>query len=295
MAPLRTALLQGPGGSPGGVAESLAVLEEAAGRAAGLGARLLVTSEMFLTGYVLGAGDPRLAEAAGGPAERRVGEIAARHRIGIVYGGPERDGGAVFNTARFIGPDGEALAAYRKAHLFGDFEREAFTPGAEPVVQAELDGIRIGLLICYDVEFPEAVRAHALAGTELLVVPTALMRPYEFVPHTLVPARAYENGLYIAYVNRCGPEGDFHFTGLSCLAGPDGVVRARAGGDGELLVADADPAALRAARAETPYLTDRRPELYGSLARSGAGPGSTHGADPAPDRAAREAARRSAP
>ncbi|MYS24593.1 Predicted amidohydrolase [Streptomyces sp. DvalAA-14] len=272
MAPLRTALLQGPGGTPGSVAESLAVLAEAAGRAAGQGARLLVTSELFLTGYAPGGHWARLAEAAGGPAEQQVARIAARHRIGIVYGSPERDGEDVFNTARFIGPDGTPLAAYRKAHLFGTFERDAFTPGADPVVQAELDGIRVGLLICYDVEFPEAVRAHALAGTELLAVPTALMRPYEFVAHTLVPARAFENGLHIAYANRCGPEGGYDFAGLSCLAGPDGVVRARGGAGADLLVADADPAANRAARAETPYLTDRRPELYGCLAAPTAPP-----------------------
>ncbi|WP_405579033.1 carbon-nitrogen hydrolase family protein [Streptomyces sp. NBC_01190] len=267
MAPLRTALLQGPAGVPADIEQSLGVLDGAAGRAAGQGARLLVTSELFLTGYALGERLAARAEAAGGAAERRVAEIAARHRIGIVYGMPERDGRAVFNTARFAGPDGEPTVAYRKAHLFGPYERGAFTPGAEPVVQAELDGVRIGLLICYDVEFPEAVRAHALAGTELLAVPTALMRPYEFVARTLVPARAYENGLHIAYANRCGPEGDQHFAGLSCLVGPDGVVRARAGHGAELLVADADPAVRAAARAETPYLTDRRPELYRSLHR----------------------------
>jgi predicted amidohydrolase len=276
MAPLRTALLQGPVAVPGSVEESLGVLDEAAGRAAGQGARLLVTGELFLTGYGPGVPLAHWAEPAGGAAERRVGEIAARHRIGIVYGSPERDGEAVFNTARFIGPDGGLLAAYRKTHLFGAYERAAFTPGTVAVVQGTLDGVRIGLLICYDVEFPEAVRAHALAGSELLAVPTALARPYEFVARSLVPARAYENGLHIAYANRCGPqgeegaedeEGEDDFAGLSCLAGPDGVVRARAGAGAELLVADADPAVLRAARAETPYLTDRRPELYGSLVR----------------------------
>ncbi|WP_329130069.1 carbon-nitrogen hydrolase family protein [Streptomyces sp. NBC_01476] len=267
MAPLRVALLQGPPGVPGAVAESLAALERAARTAVGRGARLLVTSELFLTGYAVGGRMAELAEPAGGASEQRVAEIAARHRIGIVYGAPERDGDAVLNTARFVGADGRLLAAYRKTHLFGEYEREIFRPGAEPVVQAGFDGVRIGLLICYDVEFPETVRAHALTGTELLVVPTALMRPYDFVAHTLVPARAYENGLHLAYVNRCGPEGRYDFAGLSCLAGPDGAVRARAGGGAELLVGDVDPAVLRAARAETPYLSDRRPELYGALTR----------------------------
>lgn len=265
MAPLRTALLQGPAGVPAGVGESLAALDDAARRAAAAGARLLAAAEMYLTGYAVGDRVSALAEPADGPSAAAVSEIAARHGVAVVYGYPERDGEDVFNSARFIGPDGAPLANYRKTHLFGDFERAAFTAGAAPVVQADLDGVRIGLLICYDVEFPETVRAHALAGTQLLVVPTALMRPYEFVPLTLVPTRAYESQLHVAYANRCGPEGEFDFTGLSCLAGPDGTVRARAGAAGELLFADVDPALIDAVRADTPYLADRRPELYRSL------------------------------
>jgi 5-aminopentanamidase len=265
MPPLRTALLQGPRGVPGSLSESLAALDDAAGRAAAQGAALLVTSELFLTGYALGDRMAEAAEPADGPAARAVASLAARHRIAIAYGCPERDGDAVHNTVRLAGPDGATLAAYRKAHLFGDYERAVFTPGDEPVVQATVGGVRVGLLICYDVEFPEPVRAHALAGTELLVVPTALMRPYEIVPQTILPARAYENGIHIAYANRCGPEGEWDFAGLSCLAGPDGVVRARAGSGPELLIADVDPEVRRAARAETPYLDDRRPELYRSL------------------------------
>lgn len=133
------------------------------------------------------------------------------------------------------------------------------------MVQAELDGVRLGLLTCYDVEFPENVRAHALAGTDLLLVPTALMHPFSFVAESLVPVRAFESQLYLAYVNRTGPEGAFDFTGLSCLAGPDGTVRARAGRGEELVTADVDPALLAASRAANPYLRDRRPGLYGSL------------------------------
>ncbi|WP_435179118.1 carbon-nitrogen hydrolase family protein [Actinacidiphila sp. bgisy145] len=263
---LRIGLLQGPTGLPADPAASLAALERAAAQAAGRGVRLLVTSEMFLTGYALGTTVAALAEPADGPAARQIAAIAARHRIAVVHGYPERDGDRVHNAARLTGPDGTALADYRKTHLFGGYERSVFTPGDRPLAQATLDGVRIGLLVCYDVEFPEAVRAHALAGTELLVVPTALMRPYEFVARTLLPARAFENGLHIAYVNRCGPEGEYDFLGGSCLAGPDGVVRARAGTGPELLVADADMALLRTTREQNPYLTDRRPELYGSLA-----------------------------
>jgi predicted amidohydrolase len=263
MPPLRIAIAQC--GAPGSVPTALAALEAAAAGAAARGARLLITPELSLTGYVLGERAAALAEPADGPSAGTVSAIAARHGVAVAYGYPERDGGAVHNTVRLVGPDGATLAAYRKTHLYGDQERAAFTPGDAPVVQADLGGLRIGLLICYDVEFPETVRAHALAGTDLLLVPTALMRPYEFVPSALVPVRAYENGLHIAYANRCGPEGAYDFAGLSCLAGPDGVDRARAGTGPELLVADVDPAHNADARVVTPYLADRRPALYRTL------------------------------
>ncbi|WP_328316413.1 carbon-nitrogen hydrolase family protein [Streptomyces sp. NBC_00388] len=265
MPPLRTALLQSSG-RPGDVAENLAVLEEAAGRAAASGAGLLACPELFLTGYAIGDDLPRLAEPADGPGAQAVAEIAVRHGIAVLYGYPEQHGGVLYNAAQLIGADGTSLANYRKTHLFGCFEQKWFTPGDTPVVQAGLGGLRIGIMICYDVEFPENVRAHALAGTDLLLVPTAQMHPFQFVAESLVPVRAFENQLYIAYVNRTGAEGDFEFVGLSCLAGPDGTVRARAGRGTELVTADADPALLRGSRELNPYLRDRRPALYGSLA-----------------------------
>ena len=266
MTALRIALFQGPAGVPEHADAAVAALDDAAARAAAQGAGALVAAEMYLTGYALAdRAVAERAEPADGPGARAVAAVAARHRLAVVYGYPERAAdGAVHNAAQLIGPDGTRLANYRKTHLFGDFESRVFRPGGTLVVQAELAGLTVGLLICYDVEFPEAVRAHALAGTDLLVVPTALMRPYDFVPLTLVPARAYESQLYIAYANRQGTEGPFDFTGLSCLAAPDGVVRARAGAGADLVTGDADPALLRASRAELPYLRDRRPALYGT-------------------------------
>ncbi|HET6636327.1 MAG TPA: carbon-nitrogen hydrolase family protein [Streptomyces sp.] len=262
MTPLRTALYQGPAGVPASTGDSLAALGAAARRAAAAGARLLVAPEMYLTGYALGEKVAGLAETADGPSARAVAAIAAEHGLAIAYGYPERDGETVYNAVQLIGPDGDRLAHYRKTHLFGPYEQAHFTPGDDLLVQADLDGVRLGLLVCYDVEFPEAVRAHALAGTELLLVPTALMRPYEIVPNSVLPVRAWESQLYIGYANRTGREGEWDFAGLSCLAAPDGTVRARAGAGEDLVIADADPALLAASRAENTYLTDRRPELY---------------------------------
>ncbi|UFR05691.1 carbon-nitrogen hydrolase family protein [Streptomyces sp. Go40/10] len=261
---MRTALLQSSG-RPGSVAENLKVLDEAAGRAAAAGAGLLAAPEMFLTGYAIGDDIARLAEPADGDSADAVAEIATRHGLAVLYGYPERDGETVFNSAQLISADGTRLANYRKTHLFGCFERDHFTPGEQQVVQAELNGLTVGLLICYDVEFPENVRAHALAGTDLLVVPTAQMHPFQFVAESVIPVRAFENQMYVAYVNRVGQEGEFEFVGLSVLAGPDGVARTRAGRAEQLVVADADPAFLADSRENNPYLKDRRPGLYGSL------------------------------
>ncbi|MFF0646242.1 carbon-nitrogen hydrolase family protein [Streptomyces tendae] len=262
---MRTALLQSSG-RPGSTAENLKVLDEAAGRAAAAGAALLVTSELFLTGYAIGDDIGVLAEPADGDAADAVAEITGRHGLAIAYGYPERAGERVYNSVQLIAADGTRLAGYRKTHLFGCFERDHFTPGEQPVVQAELNGVTVGLMICYDVEFPENVRAHALAGTDLLLVPTAQMHPFQFVAESVVPVRAFENQMYVAYVNRVGHEGEFEFVGLSTLAGPDGIARARAGHAEELVLADVDPAFLAASREANPYLRDRRPGLYGALA-----------------------------
>jgi predicted amidohydrolase len=261
---MRTALLQSSG-RPGSVVENLKVLDEAAGRAAAAGAGLGAAPEMFLTGYAIGEDIARLAERADGDSADAIAEIATRHGVAVAYGYPEREGETVHNSAQLISADGTRLANYRKTHLFGCFERDHFTPGVQPVVQAELNGLRVGLMICYDVEFPENVRAHALAGTDLLVVPTAQMHPFQFVAESVVPVRAFENQMYVAYVNRVGPEGEFEFVGLSTLAGPDGIARTRAGRGEELVLADADPDFLAASREANPYLKDRRPGLYGSL------------------------------
>ncbi|MFH8632140.1 carbon-nitrogen hydrolase family protein [Streptomyces lydicus] len=261
---MHTALLQSSG-RPGDVAHNLRVLDAAARAAAANGAGLLAAPEMFLTGYAIGDDVPKLAEPADGESADAIAEIATRHGLAVAYGYPERDGETVYNSVQLISADGTRLANYRKTHLFGCFERDHFTPGDQPVVQAELAGLRVGLMICYDVEFPENVRAHALAGTDLLLVPTAQMHPFQFVAESLVPVRAFENQMYVAYVNRTGPEGEFEFVGLSTLAGPDGVARARAGRGEELVSADVDPAFLAASRENNPYLRDRRPGLYASL------------------------------
>ncbi|MFB6822272.1 nitrilase-related carbon-nitrogen hydrolase [Streptomyces virginiae] len=248
---------------PGGLGRFLERLRTAARRAADGGAELLVTPEMSVGGYPLTAG--ALAEARGpvdGAQSAAIAAVAREAGISLVHGWPESEGGTVYNSAMITSPDGRLLT-YRKAHLFGAGERACFVPGGDGVVQTVLGGLKVGLLICYDVEFPEAVRAHAVAGTELLLVPTALARPWEFVARTLVPARAFESQLYIAYTNWIGGGHGRDFCGLTTVAAPDGTRQTVEGDREELLFADIAPGVLAAAREATTYLRDRRPELYG--------------------------------
>src|SRR5258708_39608439 len=109
---MRTALLQSSG-RPGSVVENLKVLDDAAGRAAGSGAGLLVAPEMFLTGYAIGDGIARLAEPADGDSADAIAEIAARHGVAVAYGYPERAGDQGYNAAQLIDTDGTRLANYR--------------------------------------------------------------------------------------------------------------------------------------------------------------------------------------
>ncbi|WP_326564946.1 carbon-nitrogen hydrolase family protein [Amycolatopsis rhabdoformis] len=238
-------------------------LPAALATAAERGATLVVSAEMITTGYAIGAAAvAERAEPADGPLAQELAALARHHGVALVYGYPEREGDAVYNSAQLLSAQGERLANYRKTHLFGDLDRDQFSAGTEPVVQADLDGLRVGLLICYDVEFPELVRVHALAGTQVLLVPTALMRPYEFVADTLVPARAYESQLYVVYANRCDVEGELSYCGRSTVAAPDGTTT-QAGEGPELLISEIDGTVFT--QPPNTYLADRRPALYRSL------------------------------
>jgi len=277
MKPLRIALWQCEQ-RPGDVAGNLARLREAAIAAARDGADLFVCPEMFLTGYNIGAeAAQRLAEPADGPSAKAVAALAQEARLAIIYGFAERgEDSAVYNTVQLIDAQGQRLGTYRKAHLFGALDRAQFSPSAGECPLFTLEGWRIGLLICYDIEFPEAARRLALLGAELIVVPTANMQGFDVVPLTLVPARAYENQLFVAYANACGPEGDIVYGGLSTIAAPDGSVPARAGQDPTVLIAELDP--HHPGRSMNTYLADRRPEIYDALTRRSASASNSTGA-----------------
>ncbi len=258
---MRIAILQ-TAGETGVVEPNLEHLAEKAAEAAELGVQLLVCPELYLTGYNLEpATMGRLAEASDGPAAQRVEQIARTNSMAILYGYAENDGGAVYNAAQLMDSDGRPLANYRKSHLYGDLEHRSFSPGNALEV-TELNGVPVGILICYDIEFPEPARTLALDGAAVVLVPTALTKPHDFVATTLVPARAWEDQVFVVYADRCGTEGDLDYVGLSTVAGPDGKIVAQAGDSETLLIAEIDLDARERARSLFNYLEERRPELY---------------------------------
>lgn len=247
----------------GDVAANLKMIEAAVVEARARGAEFLVAPELATTGY--GAGDDifDLAEPADGAQASALAAMAAKHGIGLVAGLPERAGNVIYNSALFAMPDGRQ-AIYRKCQLYGRYERALFQPGDAPPKLTTFGGLKLGVLICYDVEFPELVRHLALAGADAVLVPTAQPDTPDapFIAEKIVPVRAFENGIAIVYADHAGADGRFRYAGRSCIALPDGNGAARAAPTGsEVIVADYDPTAFTAARTANPYLKDRRTDL----------------------------------
>lgn len=224
---------------------------------------LVVCPELFLSGYNVGSDLHDLAEPVDGPFARAVADLARKTGIAICYGYPERDGQAVYNSAQVVSGAGDTLGNHRKLAIPPGFEEDFFTSG-DQLTLFKLGGISFALVICYDVEFPETVRAACQAGAEVVIVPTALGTQWDQVAHRVVPSRAFENGCYTLYANHAGAEGDITYAGASCIVGPNGRDVARAGEGPQLISATLEASRVAAARQRLPYFADLmalRPKL----------------------------------
>lgn len=224
---------------------------------------LVVCPELFMSGYNVGSHLHELAEPSDGPFAQCVADLARQSGTAICYGYPERDGETVYNSALVVSATGAILANHRKLAIPPGFEQNFFAPGNQ-LTGFELAGMKCALVICYDVEFPETVRAACLAGAEIVLIPTALGAQWDQVAHRVVPARAFENGCYTLYANHAGSEGDISYAGASCIVGPDGRDVARADDRPQLITATLEASRVAAARQRLPYFADLvalRPKL----------------------------------
>jgi deaminated glutathione amidase len=212
------------------------------------GADLVVLPESASTGFTPGIAPEELGELVGpvpGPVTEPIQQAAARLGVHVVFGGYERgaDPGTVYNTAALFGPDGELLGAYRKTHLFsGESRAEGgwVTPGDRAVV-VHTDLARIGLIICFDGDYPELARVEAVRGAEVICRPSALLRSADIWELTN-RARAYDNHVFVVGANATGtdPGGAIYF-GNSMIVSPIGEVIALAASHQGWISARLDP------------------------------------------------------
>jgi len=272
VAPLRVAVAQ----VDPKLAEPSRNLELCLGRleeAAAGGVELLVLPECAIPGYVFHSLEEALpfAEEIPGPTTEVLAAACARLGVHVVCGLLERHGDGIRNAAVVVGPDG-LIGTYRKTHLpFLGVDRFV-TPGDELCVFDTPLG-RIGVEICYDLRFPEVTRSLALAGADIVVLPTNWPLAARANAELLAPARAYENRVYLLVSNRVGVERTGEFCGRSQIVDPSGLRLAEAEVSGEtLLLADIDVELARdksivpaPGEYEMHLFGHRRPELYGSL------------------------------
>ena len=219
---------------------------------------LVVLPELFLCGYQLEDVEP-LAIDLDGPEVGALREAARDASTAVVVGAAERTAAGVANSAICIDSTGELAGVYRKTHLFGA-EKDAYVAG-DSLSTVRLGGRTLGVMICFDMEFPEAARALAGQDADLLVTISANPAPFAQDHDLFARARALENGLPHVYVNRVGEEAGFVFCGGSLALDPDAGVLAGAGPDTEhVLTAEVGEPGRRDAR--TRYRDLLRDELY---------------------------------
>jgi predicted amidohydrolase len=201
------------------------------------------------------AGTPKILE--------RICGLSARFNMVIAGSMPEADAGRIYNTLHLVDAGGRIAGTYRKVHLFSvTDEHRYFTPGDRCVVCDTTLG-PVGLMICYDLRFPELCRALVLKGAKIVVMPAQWPDVRIDRWDILAQARAIENQIYVIGANRCGMENQTVFSGHSIIVDPAGTVLAWApDGVAQTGVAVVDPAHLERIREKMPSLRERMPQAY---------------------------------
>lgn len=250
------------------LARGLAALGEAAARGAGLACYAELAFEPFHPRR-RPRGDVRsLAQPIPGPVTEAFRGAARELGVTVILNLFERDGDRTYDASPVIDADGTLLGVTRMVHITdypGFHERDWYAPGGNGAPVYRTAAGRIGVAICYDRHYPEYMRALALGGAELVVVPQAGVEGEwpEGLYEAEMRVAAFQNGYYVALCNRVGVEGDLTFAGESFVCAPDGTVVARAPrSEDHLLLADLDLAVVPDSHARRLFLRDRRPELY---------------------------------
>ncbi|MBD3918851.1 carbon-nitrogen family hydrolase [Paenibacillus sp. PR3] len=223
---------------------------------------LIMLPEMWNTGYALDR-IHELADVEGVRTREKFASFAKEHGVLLIGGSiAEKREDGVFNTIHAFGRSGEELGAYDKIHLFRLMDEEKFLQPGSQMGTLALEGTPAGMMICYDIRFPELFRKLALAGAKAVFVPAEWPNPRLHHWRTLLQARAIENQMYVIACNRCGQSGDTVFFGHSMVIDPWGEVIAESDDQEGILTAEIDFALVDEVRKRIPIFEDRRPKLY---------------------------------
>jgi len=223
---------------------------------------VLVLPEMWNTGYSL-ENIERIADREGEPTHSTFSDFARSHGVNVIAGSvANRTADGVRNTIFAYDRTGAKAGEYSKLHLFRLMDEEKYLKQGDAIGRLTLDGAEAGMMICYDIRFPELARKLALGGAKVLFVPAQWPKPRLHHWRTLVMARAIENQMFVVACNRVGASRGTEFFGHSMIVSPWGEVLAEGGEEETVLTASLDLSETDRVRGTIPVFSDRRPELY---------------------------------
>jgi predicted amidohydrolase len=229
---------------------------------------LIIFPELATSGYEVGPRFPQMAQLVPGPAANIIGQRAADYGVHVAFGmvTKEKVESILYDSAILVGSDGEIVGKYSKVHLRGE-ERMAFRPGYRLLPLETTFGL-VGLMVGWDLAFPEVARSLVLEGAEVLAVLASWEEPHVTEWRTYLLSRAYENAVFVAAANRVGEEPSYTFFGQSAIIGPNGRIRATVDEAIEgYAVAKINLDEVRRQREESQVLQCRQPNAYRAIVK----------------------------
>ena len=225
---------------------------------------VIVLPETWNVGFFPKERLSELADDDGKAVKERLGSLAKQYGVNLIAGSvANRRGEKIYNTAFVFDRQGACIAEYDKAHLFSPMGEDRYFEKGDHTTVFTLDGKRCGMLICYDIRFPEWTRTMTAAKPlDCLFVVSQWPRVRMAHLQTLGAARAIENQMFLACCNSCGTAGETVYGGGSYVCDPWGTVLAAAGESEQILTAELDFSTVESIRTSINVFADRRPELY---------------------------------